>query len=278
MNHTEFVDNINCEYLNSEEYLNYIPEYVYVNDEIDIKSSGIHEVDSESNNENEMDIEYNESHDHDQELILTIEETHHSSKKNDNFPNPYRMNRRDVRISHFKDARIYDSDINEPGWQIPTWVARKKYRQWLRSIRKIPGWEGFRRAPREIIQIIEDEEGNTYVIRKLVPYKVYGPATHHKEAGKNSNKRLMPQSKDKGVRYDDENFRPKMFTEKMGREISQLRTSLDLTQAELGKKINVDANMIRNIELGGLITFNSEDMMVKNLAKALGIPSIKYRE
>ena len=69
-----------------------------------------------------------------------------------------------------------------------------------------------------------------------------------------------------------------MFTDKMGKEISRIRNNLGITQVDLGKKINVDAGTIRDIELGGLITFNSEDVMVKSLAKALGLPSIKYQE
>jgi len=196
------------------------------------------------------------------------------------FVNPYGMNKHNVSRYHFKDARIYDPDIKESGWEIQPKIARKKYNDWVRSVRATPGWEGFHRAPRVVWQEFEDKDGNTYVFRKVVQPRVpgMGMAVARQNAGKNRRTNIVSQSRTRGGKPDDQDFRPKMFTSAMGREISRLRGLANLNQVDLARKINVDVNMIRNIELGGLITFNSEDVMVKALARALEVPSIKYQE
>ncbi|QGR54116.1 helix-turn-helix family protein [Moumouvirus maliensis] len=201
-------------------------------------------------------------------------------KKSSFFLDPYKMNPHDVRIHHFKDARLFDSSIknNDASWQVQDCYARKKYNQWLKAVRRQQGWEGFRRPLVEIMQEVEDEYGNIVVFRKKVPYKSTQPRTVVARDSSRNKSTYLPQSKEKGVNVDDTNFRPRMFTEKMGREISNLRNKLGLTQADLAKKINIDVNMIRNIEMGGLISFNSQDPMVRLLAKELGVPSIKYQE
>ncbi|XWV25922.1 helix-turn-helix XRE-family like protein [Tupanvirus soda lake] len=214
------------------------------------------------------------------DVEVEVEQRAPKSRKNrKGFSNPYHMNRNNVRMYHFRDARIYDPNITEPGWEVPPYVARAKYQNWLRGVRKTPGWENFRRPLREVTTEVEDDDGNVFIIRKLVPIRERtGDMVRRQNAGTNRKPRLMPQSRDKGVKVDDENFRPKMFTESMGKEISRLRHDLGMTQSELGKKINVDAGTIRNIELGGIVTFNAEDTMVKSLAKALGLTTIKYQE
>lgn len=205
--------------------------------------------------------------------------------RNQQMFDPYDMDRHDVRAKYFNDARLYDDNINGSGWKIDNQSARTKYRQWLANVRREPGWEGFHRPPREVIEEVEGDDGKSYTIRKIVPYRVPGvpyraPYTigNRRETSKNRKTPMLPQSKVKGATIDDENFRAKMFTLTMGKEIAQLRNHLGLTQVELAKKINVDAPTIRNIELGGLVTFNSEDKMVKELARALNVPSIKYQD
>ncbi len=256
-----------------------------------------------------FDDDYDLSHDN---FVFT--DSHQQKNKNKNnsnvllgLVNPYEMYFRDVRPYHFRDARLYDPDITEQGWCIPSRTARQKYQRWLKSVRKNPGWETFRRRMCSILEEEEgvDQDGNIYTmfVKKLIPltkltdeevWKRYNgdmivrklPVYEKKsivsvprnDSGQHKKNRALPQSRDKGVSIDDENFRPKMFTEKMGREISQIRSGLGLTQADLGKKINVDSNTIRNIEIGGIQTFNPEDSMVRALAKALGISSIKYQE
>lgn len=162
----------------------------------------------------------------------------------------------------------------------------------------------FKRKYRETSIDIMDEDGTPYTRKVYVPIEndFFGinnnlPSTQISHVINNSSSslsdnvlrkrtsntnpmsnRLLPQSRIRGVKPDDENFRAKFFTEKMGRDIRNLRNSLQLTQADLAKKINVSTNVIKNIEHGGLITFHPEDLMVKSLAKALGVTSIKYQE
>lgn len=195
----------------------------------------------------------------------------------DNLLNPYQMNRYHVKMHHFRDARIYDRQIKQSGWSVQKNVMRKKYNQWVRSIRRLRGWEDFRRAHREVVETVEGNDGNVYFIRHVTQPSNYQHDRTLLPKNNRKNKDLPP-STENGVNVLDENYRPKMFTMKMGQEIARLRTNLGLTQAELAKKINVDANMIRNIEVGGLITFNPRDNMVKSLARALDIPSIAYQE
>lgn len=198
------------------------------------------------------------------------------------FRNPYRMNRNDVKITDFYDARIYDPQAEE-GFTVPRYYAKKMYYAWLNNVRKNPGWEGFRRPPILVTEEVEKEDGSTYVIRKWISWSELNH-TNEKimkfDAAKNKNvpHKLEPQSRIRGAKLGDEHFKAKMFTGVMGKNIAQLRNSLNMTQADLAKKINVDTPMIRDIELGDKITFNSEDIMVKNLAKALGIKSISYQE
>lgn len=199
--------------------------------------------------------------------------------------NPYEINRHYVKVKHFLDARLYDKDIDETGWRVNRYYARSKYRRWLHAVRKEPGWYGFHRPAREITIEIDDDEGNIY-INKVIPYRVPGlpysaPFINNVyiESGKKNKKvKLLPQSKVKGSTIHDDNFIAKMFTHSMAKEIANIRGKLGLTQLELAKQINVDVGTIRNIELGNRISFNSEDRLVKDLAKALNIGSIKYHD
>lgn len=194
------------------------------------------------------------------------------------FLNPYEMFPSKVRHHHFRDARIYDSDA-PAGFRVPRWQARKMYYEWLRAIRRIPEWKNFRRYSEFSIAIEKDDD----TIKKSKTKRDINQSTPaklktEKSTRTNKNSKLVAQSIDKRINKDDQDFRPKMFTEKMGREISRLRNELGLKQNELAMKINVDSNMIRNIEIGGLISFNPQDSMVRALARALGVPSIKYEE
>ena len=211
--------------------------------------------------------------------------------------NPYRISKDSVKLSHFKDARLYDADIHEEGWEVPKSEAKREQKRWLRSVRRKPGMELFRIPTQEIIEEVQNDNGGVDLIRRLVP-------KHSKQANgeeiKNDDgtitiyKRLeqksttQPQKKIHAkpkfgnkkftAQHDDsDDHVVKMFTFNMGREIAQCRNALNLTQAQLAQKINVDVAMIRNIELGDLISFNSEDPMVRALAKALGKDHISYQ-
>lgn len=187
---------------------------------------------------------------------------------------PYRMNARDVTRRHFRDARLYDQDINEIGWEVQRWFARKKYNEWLRSVRRRDGWRDFRRPI--IVYTDDDYDDDTYRFRNT---STRIPSTiQRKNYQPNRRAHNLALSRVRGARPDDEDYRAKMFTTKMGREISKIRSEKGLTQVQLAQKINVDSNMIRNIELGGLITFNPDDPMVRTLARELGLSYIKYQE
>jgi DNA-binding XRE family transcriptional regulator len=194
--------------------------------------------------------------------------------KNSVMVDPYQLNRFEVHTSHFIDARLYDTDV-EPGYEVQPFFAKKKYRRWLKIVRRNNSWERFRRPE----HVLREEFDNHVIIRPTAIAKTTSEVTSKYPAGKINRKyNLLPQSRDKGITVEDENFRGKMFTIKMGKEIAFARTELGMTQLDLGKKINISANVVRNIEHGDLVTFNSENPMVKNLAKALGLPSIKYQE
>ncbi len=216
---------------------------------------------------------------------INVDEIVIENQENPNiFINPFKSNPHNVTLSSFRDARIYDLQIRDrpdkygSGWEVQRSYARKRYGRWMRTVRKNPGFENFRRQPIEVLQTVEDEFGNVYVIRRKINFRAKLPQNmvRRNDGGKN-RVNFTAQSVQKGINVDDQDFRPKMFTPKMGREISALRNKLGLTQTDLGKRINVDANVIRNIETGDLVAFNVQDPMVRSLAYALGIRTIKYQ-
>lgn len=200
--------------------------------------------------------------------------------------NPYDMKIEHVKPKHFIDARLYDHQLTENGfytqlfndtgdtrgrWYVSSRQAHNKYRQWLRNVRNYPGNELFRRVLKEIEYLEQDSNGEHHITKKMVPlYPINKPRVNRPY--------YLPQSKDKGVSVDDIEYVPRLFTERMGREISSLRNNLGMTQSELAKKINIDVPMIRNIEIGGIVTFNPNDKLVRLLATVLKVSSIKYQE
>lgn len=224
-------------------------------------------------------------------------------------------NKQHVHTHHFKNACLYDEDVDD-GFEVQTWKARKEYRKWLRQIRRQKGWYYFRRPSRiEFVEyknddgtiatvknIIEHIATNTHVISKIVdsivitkkfpdiiahphmPIHPTGdPATdmivRNKQGGKNKNSQLVAQPKVRGTKPDEDKFRPKFFTRKMGQLISakRLLMSPPMTQEKLARVLNIDTPTIRNIERGNIVRFNSEDELVHKLAKMLGM-TIKYEE
>lgn len=194
------------------------------------------------------------------------------------YANPYKMDPYDVTEKHFVSALTYDRELfdsnrikNPHEFRVQGWYARRNFRDWKNDVRHKPGMRNFRRK----VVYTEEEptnDENGVVIQRPVTFN-QNPAQK-----RNNNVRLLPQSRVKGARLGDENFKPKLFTLKMGQEISKLRHALGLTQSDLAKKLNVEASMIRNIELGDKVRFNSDDIMVKQMAKILNVPSIKYQE
>lgn len=210
---------------------------------------------------------------------VTSESSHRYRPKRglvrNSYVNPYKMNPFEVLKADFRDARLYDHDISDDGWKIPSYVVNRKYRRWLYKTRQEPGMRGLRRFVRHYE---ESDDNNDESVTQSKPDVPRSTNIRQFQSGKNRNARLMPQSRVKGAQLGDEDFKGKTFTFKMGTIIGALRQQNNMTQVDLARKLNVDAAMIRNIEKGGLINFNSEDIMVKEMAKALGVASIKYQE
>lgn len=173
-----------------------------------------------------------------------------------------------VHMQDFTDARIYDQNA-EPGYEIQRHSAKKHYRAWLKGTRKQHGWENFRVGQKPKPLPIQDRD--TMIFNTNLPDKVDAISNTQRKI---NNKGILSQQP--GMKIDDEDFRAKKFTVQMGQEIARRRTDLDLTQAELAKKINVEAGIIRDIERGDIVFFNPADTMVLSLAKALSMPCIKY--
>ena len=190
------------------------------------------------------------------------------------FRDPYFMNIHEVTPDLFCEARIYDPEIKECGWQISRKSAHKKYRNWLHNIRCCEGCHMFRKVIYETRDISRNDDD-------VIVFK--GSAsnlamTFRKPLSGANSYKSVASSKDHGVRADDNNYRPKMFTEKMGREISILRNNKKMTQSELANALNVETGVIKNIESGNLVAFNPDDGLVRSLARVLNIASIKYSD
>lgn len=210
------------------------------------------------------------------------------------FHDPYKMNPHKVRVSHFRQGWLYDPDA-PAGYQVQRWVAKTKYNNYKRRIRDRDGWKNYRRPPHIIYEEVK-ERNRIFVVKRTVYMKVPGSklpdftvekvssvpkgATLIRLPKEDPRKDFMAESSpaDPSEVDDKTSVSPKMFTLHMGREIARLRNELELTQVELARIVNVDSNYIKNVELGGLISFNPEDVIVRKLAKALGVPSIKYQE
>ena len=186
----------------------------------------------------------------------------------DKLIDPYKLPRNIVTVDHFLDARLYDDKLEGSGWTVPRSRAKAAYDKWLRYVRSKNGWEDFRRPLRNVVEEIEEEDGSiTYNVIQ-VPHSSKLP-----NVVRRSNKfSQQPTQK------EQDDTKPRIFTPNMGKEISRRRLSQGMTQFDLAKKINVDVSVIRDIELGGIIQYQLSDPMVKKLANAIGLSSIKYIE
>lgn len=189
---------------------------------------------------------------------------------------PYKMYPPNVHINHFYDARLYDTDA-EPGFLVQSKKAKREYYKWLLYVRKRDGWENFRVLPKSKEKI---DKSITYIGGSVgVTVDKYGqpipePVSNTTE-NKPHNPKYVAQSTEKGITVDDDDYRPKMFTNAMGHEISVLRLTKKMKQEDLAMKLNVDVGTIRSIEKG-TYPFNSESALVKKMAEVLGVPSIAY--
>ena len=199
-----------------------------------------------------------------------------SISKNARLRDPYGIKNPIKKLSitpkSFCDARIYDKQIIESGWNIQYGSAKRKFQRYVNRERRNDKY--FKRPMTEVSSFVQDEEGNTIEYIDLVPvnYKVTLNNT-----GPNSQRVILPQARD-GVSADDPAYVPRMFTARMGANVAKRRTELGMKQSDLAKRLNVDEATIRNIEKGDKHAFNPENALTLALARALNLPSIKYVE
>lgn len=194
---------------------------------------------------------------------------------------PYKMNREEVYIRHFKNARIYDATAPEE-FEVQYPVAKRAYRQWLANVRSIPGWENFRRrgtghGARENDGLIISSQktlGNIGSSDNTKLSRLNLLSRGNIDSPEKQTQKSVPTTNKRGIEAPIH----RLFTEAMGREISEQRSKLEMSQVELARKINVHPSVIRSIELGGLLTFRPDDPMVRALAQVLQLPSIEYKE
>ena len=89
-------------------------------------------------------------------------------KRGSKFLDPRSSRPEDVHPSHFKEARLYDNQIREDGWQVDRSFARKNYRSWLNNIRQHKKYNNFRRQYIDIYVDVELENGEFITVKRSV--------------------------------------------------------------------------------------------------------------
>jgi len=213
--------------------------------------------------------------------------------KRDGVLNPYNTHPSKVKMNNFLDARLYPyAQDAEAGYQVPKYVAKKEYQLWLKAVRNVEGWERFRREKPSYEKIdmsvtyigygigtLYDEHGRPLLTdeERLARIQRIEQAQAYRKQMLQNRAHRIAQGKERGVRADDEDYRPRTFTRKMGARIAEGRMGLKLKQDEFAKKANIDLGTLRAIERGDH-PFNSEDGVVKSIAKVLGWAGIRYEE
>jgi hypothetical protein len=219
---------------------------------------------------------------------------------------PYRMNPYNVRTCHFENALLYDQELVSSGlatkncteWKISKQASRKKYREWLAYQRSFD--TSFRRFPVLLVEEVLDNEGNTYRTKEIVqcnnipegavrqynngnvyyllelPDMIVTPNNSEPQKIFGKTGINIACSKIKGASPDSDGYVPKMFTAKMGRKILQARNYQKLTQQQVADKLNMNVGIVRDIELGDILSFNEE--VCKKLRNILQMESLKYEE
>ena len=209
------------------------------------------------------------------------------------FQDPYAMKPTKVRTQHFYDGRAHDPDT-EAGFQVQRMYARRAYRNWLTAVRRQPGWGDFRRdrpEPERIdrtvtwvgwgIGVTHDQHGRPFDAETVAfNLSKITDASERDKFVAHARGRAAHQTASatiKGVKITDEEYRAKTFTRKMGLSVAEHRLGLNKNQEQLALLANIDVATLRAIERGDH-PYNPQDVVVKNLAKALGLPTIKYQE
>lgn len=209
--------------------------------------------------------------------------------------NPYYANPINVKLSDFRDAKLYSESDNNDGFRVQHRKAKKEYGKWIRNQRRTDGWDNFRVNKDDIpsysedpnpIRIIPPEvrermaavyaESQAKEAEKAVTMQA--GLTAATGSGLNKQGRLVAVSNSRSKSIYDDDFEAKMYTFKMGQKISQRRVELNLTQEQLAFKVGVDAKTISNVERGNLVAYNPADILTRSLARELGWNGIKYEK
>jgi DNA-binding XRE family transcriptional regulator len=195
---------------------------------------------------------------------------------------------------YFANARMYDEQLNLKqfnresdantyvgDWEVQPCVSRKNYRNWLYEMRSKPGMQNFRRdlTPEYEPEILGGPVVVIEVKHKTNPDdgKIIIERTSYLR-GRGGRRLDHAQSTERGVKIDDPDYKPRMVTAKLGAYIRRMREGANLTQKELAEKIDAPTDILRNMELGGVVTYNPEDPILKRMAKFFDVPSIRYQE
>lgn len=196
-------------------------------------------------------------------------ESNYRGRRRYRFNNQNNISPYDIHINSFTNGDLSSDD----DFEIQSWARKKNYNKWLHNVRKMKGWENFKRC--------KSPEPNNFDPSVLIlgekPKDV--DSVILVKSNKNTQKKnLVAGSKVRGQKYDDPEYIPRMVTHKMGSEISRARQRLNISQIDLAKRLNVNVNYIRDIELGNLVTFNSRDPVFIQMARELNLTPIQYVE
>lgn len=178
-----------------------------------------------------------------------------------------------VQPSDFRFAEFYDQDAT--GFEVPRHHWYRVYKEWLSIQREYD--PGFRRASRMPPKPRQEYEIGGAPIKFEINERNVGKNICWSEEKRHHHVNDEIASSKAGS-ADSDDYCPKMFTRSMGQMIAKARSAAGLSQKDLAMKINVTANMIRDIELGGIVPFNGADPMVKNLTSSLGLKRLRYHE
>ena len=107
-------------------------------------------------------------------------------------------------------------------------------------------------------QNLEHQDWKPLVFQKKV--ESTGTSFHHQQGFK------------KKLNLLDDNPEPPKTLKEFGKKISQARNILKLTQIDLGKKINIQANIIQKYETGDVVP---DDNILSKICKALNLKKPK---
>lgn len=197
------------------------------------------------------------------------------------YVNPWEKEPQFVKPEHFKEARLYDSDIIESGWEVPRHFARKMYRRWLSNVRSREEYTNFRRqfidimvpinnGQNEPIKVFLTVPNNEEMIKKIVNEVLL-------EHGQPTLEEIERMEQQEQFEKNMEQNKIKFYTPRMGSIIMNKRIETRLTQKDLAKLLNIELSVVRDIERGNIVPFLN-DRVKSSLEKYFGSETLKYVE